>query len=261
MPVCIQSGKEILNRLRQESFSKDTEIKLQNHPYVRAAENGTLTLEQRKAFIWEQYYIQRSDAISFAALAGHSSTLLAKLSNTSHEMSEITLPDCPRSCSSPGSSTDLFHFLFGGELHAYRLLVKAAAGFGVKDISDKNIKQIQLYESSPLCQAYPSCWSRLALSKKRAAGAAAAAVNFPAWGQMCMRLSKALSQIEGETEELDFLNFFATPIENLDEMAAEIIEEENASFEDVRDTVRLLQKYEIMFWDGLLQESYQKIVS
>ena len=46
-------------------------------------------------------------------------------------------------------------------------------------------------------QAYPAYWAKLSLSKalsnKRAAGAAACAVNFPAWIDMCHRLLEALS--------------------------------------------------------------------
>jgi len=51
---------------------------------------------------------------------------------------------------------------------------------------------------------------------------------------------------------LGFINFFATPINNLDDMAVMIIEEEGASYEDLLEPVRLLQQYELLFWDAIL---------
>ena len=42
-------------------------------------------------------------------------------------------------------------------------------------------------------QGYPSYFARLALAENHAGVAAACAVNQPAWGRMCRRLSAALS--------------------------------------------------------------------
>jgi hypothetical protein len=50
---------------------------------------------------------------------------------------------------------------------------------------------------------------------------------------------------------LAFVKFFASPIEKLDEMAAIVMMEENVSYEDVVTEVRLLQEYEILFWDSI----------
>ena len=55
---------------------------------------------------------------------------------------------------------------------------------------------LQAYVSSARlssrAQAYPSLWARLALRGERATGAAAVAVNFPAWGRACGLLRDAL---------------------------------------------------------------------
>ena len=64
------SGLEIIQKLREEPFNRETEKCLTSHPYLKAAEDGMLTLSQRQAFAREQYYIQLSDATSFASLAG-----------------------------------------------------------------------------------------------------------------------------------------------------------------------------------------------
>jgi 16S rRNA C1402 (ribose-2'-O) methylase RsmI len=59
---------------------------------------------------------------------------------------------------------------------------------------------------------------------------------------------------EHDDEGLAFIKFFATPIEDLDLMAAKFIEEEDdVYYEKLKRTVRLLQHYEIMFWDAIFQ--------
>ena len=57
-----------------------------------------------------------------------------------------------------------------------------------------------------------------------------------------------------EDEGLAFIKFFATLIEELDEMAAEIIEEEGVLYENLVEPVRLLQEFEIMFWDPIFEK-------
>ena len=107
---------------------------------------------------------------------------------------------------------------------------------------------------SAAAQGYPSYWARLALSQQRAAGAAACAINFPAWGRMCGRVRAALaSGLYGRVsaDELAFLNYFAEPIPGLDDMAAAVIVQEGAGYDDLVVAVRLLQEYEALFWDAV----------
>jgi hypothetical protein len=75
---------------------------------------------------------------------------------------------------------------------------------------------------------------------------------------MCKQLVEALSDPQNgygyngiDDQGLAFINFFATPIDDLDEMAVAIIEEEGASYEDLLEPVRLLQQYELLFWDAI----------
>lgn len=157
----------------------------------------------------------------------------------------------------------LFQFLLGGEIYAAPLLLAYAKSVGLddeaalKESSHNNNKKANI---SAKAQAYPSYWARLALSNQRAAGAAACAVNFPAWGNICRRLSVALVKAGDygyssvDEEGLAFLKFFATPIENLDCMAAAVIDEEGVSYGDLVEPVRLLQEYEIMFWDAIFEK-------
>eukprot|EP00592_Proboscia_alata_P007476 CAMPEP_0194360092 /NCGR_PEP_ID=MMETSP0174-20130528/7391_1 /TAXON_ID=216777 /ORGANISM="Proboscia alata, Strain PI-D3" /LENGTH=252 /DNA_ID=CAMNT_0039131377 /DNA_START=114 /DNA_END=869 /DNA_ORIENTATION=- len=245
-PSRTQSGREIIERLKAEPFNQTTEERLYSHPYLRAAEEGTLTLNQRQAFAVEQYYIQLSDAASFASLAGHSGFLPASLT-------DATTPDPVHKHTH--RPDDLFQFLLAGEIYAAPLLLKYANGM---DLTEETLRS-SFHKTTAIGQAYPSYWARLALSQNRAAGAAACAVNFPAWGEMCRRLWKALGDTDTDSnstfgydgtddEGLAFVKFFATLIDTLEEMAASVIDEEGVAYEDIVDHVRLLQEYEVMFW-------------
>ena len=258
------SGKDILKRLRQEQFNVDTELKLRNHLYIKDAEAGELSLKQKRAFCIEQYSIQCSDAISFASLAGHTSFHPKSL--TGIQVPEPVVAE--NANTKEGDIQNLFQFLLGGEIYAAPMLLKYAKSLGINNESD-----LAKYEPSPLAQAYPSYWARIGLdrsSTSRAAGAAACAVNFPAWGRMCDRLYNALLSKEDNANEddLEFIKFFATPIDNLDDMATAIIEEElsklpkktkgdvdmTAEFYDsIKNHVRILQQYEVYFWDAIYQ--------
>lgn len=252
------SGLEMIQKLRAEPFNKETEHKLQSHTYIQAAMNGTLTLSQRRAFVREQYFIQLSDAISFGSLAGHKDFTPTSLTGISVPKQSTAFEQEQEQCEH--EEVDLFQFLLGGEIYASSLLLSYAKAVGLDE--DRLCSPDQCgYQLSAKSQAYAAYWARVALSKKRSAGAAAVAVNFPAWGDMCSRLHSALASnfkvysYNGlDDEGLAFIKFFATPIEGLDQMAASIIEEEGASYDELVEHVRLLQEYEVMFWDGIFEK-------
>lgn len=245
----------MLERLRTESFNLKTNEALATHPYLIAAKEGNLTLAQRRAFVGEQYAIQYSDACSFARLAGHENFRPPSLSGASVPTSS------KKEDTSSDSLPDIFQFLLGGEVYASQLLLDHAKSIGFDDGEES----LRTFPVTALGQAYPSYWARIALAGKRGAGAAACAVNFPAWGKMCSELSEALKSrpeygynAMGDDEvssSLAFVDFFGTPIEKLDEMAAAVMMEENVSYSDVVTEVRLLQEYEILFWDSLYEAS------
>ncbi|CAB9500619.1 expressed unknown protein [Seminavis robusta] len=223
-----QKAMEWISRLRKEPFNLETEEKLAKHPFLKAAEADTLTPETRFS--------------------------VKKIPTTP----DVPLPPKYK------SYDDLFQFLLGGEIYAANLLLDHANYLGLEGGEEAIRKGKSL---SPLAQGYPSYWARLALNNQRAAGAAACAVNFPAWGRMCQGLLAAFQKHNADKctkEDLDkglaFIQFFATPIENLDEMAAAVImhsmgPSDVCSYEDVATHVRLLQEYEVLFWDACYSES------
>lgn len=242
----VAGGKEMIARLRLEAFNLETEARLAAHPLLAAAEAGELTMAQRRAFAAEQHTIQRSDLASFAVLMKTSPRTATAVTSSSNDSTATAVPD-------------LYEFLHGGEAYAAPMLKAYAKSVGFNDEKDMEYPQ---YNISEKAQGYPSYWARLALSNQRAAGAAACAVNFPAWGQACKRLSAALSDPShnytysssgNRGEDLAFLDFFGTPIDNLDEMAAAVIDGSPGSvvsYEDLVTPVRLMQAYELLFWDA-----------
>ena len=241
-------GLEMVQRMRLEPFNLVTEQKLASHPFVVAAEEGRLTMAQRRAFACEQFSVQHSDALSFAVLAGHRDFAPRSLAGA-------TAPRLPADVckDTPAQPPNLFQFLLEGELYAAPLLLKHAQSLGLGDALS-----LAAYRTSAVAQAYPSYWARLALGSKGGAGAAACAVNFPAWGRMCHRLHAALASRQEygysglDDDALGFIKFFSTPIDGLDEMAAKIIDSEGSTYEELLEPVRLLQEYEVMFWDAVL---------
>lgn len=247
----IQSCLGLINRLRHESFNIITEAKLATHPYVLAAEEGVLTTEQKRAFAREQFAIQKSDAISFAYLAGHRGFVPTSLSF-------VKVPPAKPQVKFPKQDgvEDLFQFLLDGEILAAPLLLDYAEFLGMG--KEEGTRGESARKLSSLAQAYASYWARLALSNHRAAAAAASAVNFPAWAKMCKRLADATYKLDKDKrseEELDnglaFLLFFAKPIDNLDHMAAAVMaQEEHLCYNEMAKHVQLLQEYEVLFWDA-----------
>ena len=237
------SGLEMIQKIREEKFNVEVEDRLQHHPYTQAAKDGSLTLSQRQCFARDQYSTLLSLSISFASLAGHQGFTPTSLTN-------ISVPKREKE-----ETTDLFQFLLEGiEVQARNLLAH------VKTLGVDEATLLSWYPLMAKAQAYQAYWTNLALSNKRAAGAAACAVNFPAWGNTCKSLHEALASEKYNYDGLDdegltFFKFAATPIEELDQMAAALIEEEGATYDELVEHVRLLQEYEVMWWDAMFEKA------
>ena len=243
-PQALTTAGVTLESLRSTPWNVEAERQLENHPYVRAAESGALTVAQRRAFVLEQFRIQRSDAASFASLAGHPAFNPATLMGA-------VVPPCAK-CATNASSS-LFQYLAEGEVHAFSLLIGQARALGL----DENA--LAAHIPSERAQEYPRLWAELARTGARAAGAAAVAVNFPAWGRMCGRVRAALTGgLYGPmTErELGFLAYFSEPIDNLDEMATAVLEQESGTWSDdgsIAGAVRKQQEAELAFWGAIYE--------
>jgi hypothetical protein len=95
----------------------------------------------------------------------------------------------------------------------------------------------------------------LALYGSAAEVAAGFLVSFPAWGANCGRMSRALRDRYGLTEEATaFFNLFAAPPAGFEDQATAVVADGLARGADprlVKRAVRLLQGYEKLYWDTL----------
>ena len=199
---------------------------LLQHPYLRALDDGRVPREKLRLFAGEQYTTIESDLRSVAQLVSRSR-------------------DAP--------SRDFFLGVLQGERAAGDALLALARALGM---SETDLRE---YEPLPGAQAYASFMAWLALYGTTAEVAAGYLVNFPAWGQNCRQMSRILQQRYGFSErDVAFFDLFASPPSEFEAGALAVIQEglnRGAEVRQVRRAARLLQGYELMFWDTLYQAS------
>jgi TENA/THI-4/PQQC family len=200
------------------------EARIRSHPFLAELEAGAVSEEQLRAFVGEQYRVLRSDRRSFAQLAAR-------------------YPDDP--------SGAFFVAMAAGEGEALARLIRFAAALGAGE------DDLHAYEPHPGCQAYPAFVAWLALNGSRLDVALAFLVNLDAWGANCARMGTALADRYGlEADELAFFAYFATPSPGVREQIAEVAGDGLAAGDspsEARRAARLLQAYELLFWDSLIQ--------
>jgi hypothetical protein len=205
------SARELLDDLSRELAPVEQAIR--SHRYLAEAP----AVESLQAFAGEQYTILRSDRRSFAHLAAR-------------------FPDPP--------AGEYFIGLAQGESDALARLFRLAASLGVAEgaLAD--------YEPTAGCQAYTGFVSWLALNGSRADVALGLLANLAAWGENCGRL---VGLLDGRCD-ISFFEFFAEPAPALTELAVAVADLGLAAGDSptgVRRSARLLQAYELLFWDTL----------
>ncbi len=200
--------------------------RLLTHPYVDALADGRVPREQLRAIAGEQHAIIASDLRSVAHLIGRF-----------------------------GGTDDLTFFLdvLTGERAAWDGLKAFARALGLTE------SDLEAYEPLPGAHAYTCYMAWLGLFGSAAEVAAAYLVNFPAWGQNCGRLSTILKERYDLTEaDVVFFDGFAAPASEFPPAALAVIQRGLDAGVDprlIRRSARLLQAYELMFWDTLLESS------
>jgi len=200
--------------------------KLLRHPYLESLEEGRIEKEKLRAFAGEQYTIIGSDLRSVAHLV-------------------TRFGDSP--------SRDFFLGILQGEKAAWDSLLVFARALGMQE------EDLRGYEPLPGSQAYTCYMAWLALYSSDAEIAAAYLVNFPAWGQNCGRVSRILRERYGFNQpDLSFFDLFSSPPSTFEANALAVMERGLSRGVDPRlvsRAARLLQAYELMFWDTLYQVS------
>lgn len=200
--------------------------RLSEHPYLAALERKEFAKENLRYFAGEQYAIIGSDLRSLAHLLSRFGATPAR---------------------------GFFLDLLLGERAAADALLRFGKPLGW------GLRQMESYEPHAGAHAYTGYMSWLALYGSAAEFASAILVNLPAWGANCGAMSRILKDnYEFTTTELEFLDLFATPSPAFERKALLVIQAGLDSGEDRRRlarAARLLQAYELMFWDALQELS------
>jgi thiaminase len=203
---------------------------LRRHPYVAAVESGQVPRADLARFAGEQWHIIASDLRSVAHLVSRFGSTL---------------------------SGSFFLDILAGERAAFAALGSLAEGLGLPPDA------LERYEPLPGAHAYTCYMAWLGLYGSAADVAAAYLVNFPAWGENCSRLSAGLKTQYGLTSQsVAFFDLFAAPAAGFESAATGVIEAglvAGAQAGSIRRAVRLLQSYELMYWDTLYEASFGRV--
>lgn len=211
-------ARRLVRQIREDLRAVEDQIR--QVPFVTQVESGTASVEQITAVVAEEYSIIRSDMNSFSQMAAQWD------SQSSHFFGDLA---------------------FGEEL-ALPLVIDFAATVGLDE------QDLIAYEPRPKSQTYPSRVAWIASNADRASAAASFLVNFGVFGENMARVRDALLDVYGFTpEQVEFFSFFAEPIPGFEEDAIEVIAlglQEGACPREVRRSARLLQAYELDFWQA-----------
>ena len=221
----MSNTQDLIEQIRSEL--EPVEAQLRDHPYLRALEQNEITRDGLNVIVGEQHITIESDLRSLAAM--------------------VARCDHPR-------SRRFFLGILPGEDAAFGVLHDLATALGLDEPS------LLVYEPTPEAQAYAHYVAWLAHYASPAEMAAALAVNFPAWGANCGRVGDALRDKYGLTEHATaFFTLFSGPTPSeFDEDVRRVIDNgllHGIGEAQLKRAARLLQSYELMFWDGVHRAS------
>jgi thiaminase len=214
------SAVSLLNELEDELG--DLEKRIRTHGFLDRLERGDIDRAALSALACEQHAIISSDRRSFSLAA-------------------TRVPAQPAGA--------FFLSMAQGEVVALGRLVDFAEAIGLNEDS------LVTYEPDPRAQAYPAFVAWIALNGSAADLALAFLANLAAWGENCGRVAKALRAAYGlDDRAVAFFDFFATPSEEFRSSAVEVVDDGLARGDSpvaAKRAARLLQTYELMFWDSI----------
>jgi thiaminase len=200
----------------------ETADAIRSHRFLVHLRAREVPLERLHALAGEQHAIVSSDRRSFALLATRFPSGLAGEFFLGMAQSE------------------------GLALHKIRGL---AGWLGLTD------DDLRAHELHPGAQAYPAFVAWLALNGSRAELVLAFLANLAAWGENCGQVAAALREAYGAGDDaVAFFEFFANPPEDFESRALAVLGEGLAAGDSpmlARRATRLLQAYELSFWDAL----------
>jgi thiaminase len=202
----------------------DAAAAIRSHRFLDRLRAREVPEERLRALAGEQHAIVSSDRRSFAQLAAR-------------------FPS--------GLAGDFFLDMAAGEGVALGKLAGLAGWLGMTS------EDLRAYEPNPGAQAYPSFVAWLALNGSRADVVLAFVANLAAWGENCRQVATALRASYGAGDDaVAFFDFFASPPGDFEPRALAVLDEALAAGDSpilARRATRLLQAYELAFWDALAE--------
>ena len=143
-----------------------------------------------------------------------------------------------------------FDMMLNSAIEASDALVLLAQTLGMTE------EFLETYETDPDALGYGFYVSSLATHASLAEIVAGLGVNFPLWGANCQKMSKVLRQHYGfSASQTRFFDIFAEASSSTDEetiiKAISLGLEAGVSQEKIARSVRLIQGYELRFWDAM----------
>jgi thiaminase len=214
---------DLLESLRAELAPVEEAIR--SHRFLDSLAAGAVTEERLRAIAGEQQRILASDRRSFAQLAAR-------------------FPSPP--------AGGWFLSMAVGEGEALTLLDGYAAWLAIDD------DWLREYVPDPRAQSYPAFVAWLALNGSVGAVTLAFLANLAAWGENCGRVAAALRDAYNAGDDaVAFFEFFAAPPPGFRENTLAVVQSGLDAGDDpraMRDAARLLQAYELLFWERLADE-------
>jgi hypothetical protein len=219
--TAMPTATELVATLRHDIAG--LEQRLSGHAYVTAVEAGRLSRDDLRVFAGQQHRTIGSDLRSVALLV--------------HRYGGT--PSGP-----------FFAASLAIETAAAEKLAAFARALGLTRPGD-----LAGVEPLPGALAYTHFVAWLALYGSDAEFAAAFLVNLPAWGRNCGRLAQALRTRYGLADaDVAFFDLFAADAPDFEAAATAVIQgglDRGVSPAAIREAARLLQGYELMYWDAL----------
>ena len=219
------NAQELLQEVSAELAPLSAQMR--DHPYLIAMEQEDIPRERLSVFVGEQHTIVGSDMQSFSVIMSR--------------------------CEDP-HSRKFFQEVLPDEDAAFRTLGSLAAALGLDEA------WLNQYEPHPVAQAYTHYLAWLAHYGSPSEVAAALWVNFAAWGTACVRMGAALRDRYGLSSEATafFGRFAPSPSRRFEEGVRLVVAEgltSGVTETKIKRAARLLQIYEVWFWDGVFQAS------
>ncbi len=215
-------AQQVIAETRQQIASLEERIR--QHPYLQAVEARRVDRGRLAIFAGQQRHIIESDLRSVALIVARCQSQAAR---------------------------EFFLGMLQGERAALEKLDDFGRALGI------SADQLLAAEPLPGAFAYGAYVAWLALYGSAAEFAGAFLVNLEAWGANCGRMSRALRDGYGLTaEDVAFFDLFAAPPPGFEEQGMAVVNEgleQGVEAMRIFRAGRLLQGYEMLYWDTMLQ--------